>query len=81
MNRAMRLSPFAAWKEVVTRNSWDQDMYTPARISHKIGELNLGNEGVYDLFTGGAPELNESRIHEVPKNGRVIFHMGKVLEL
>ena len=51
-------------------------MYTTAWISHKIGKLNFRDEGLCDLFTDGAPEVNESRIHEVPKNDRVIFHMG-----
>lgn len=27
------------------------------------------------------PEVNKSRIHAVPKNNVVIFHMGKVSEL
>ena len=27
------------------------------------------------------PEVNESHIHEVPKNDGLIFHMGEVLEL
>ena len=27
------------------------------------------------------PEVNESHIHEVPKNNRLIFHMGEVSEL
>ena len=27
------------------------------------------------------PELNESHIHEVPKNSGLIFHMGEVSKL
>ena len=27
------------------------------------------------------PEVNKSRIHEVPKNNGLIFHMGEVSEL
>ena len=27
------------------------------------------------------PEVNESHVHEVPKNNGLIFHMGKVSEL
>ena len=27
------------------------------------------------------PKVNKSRIHEVPRNNRVIFHMGEVSEL
>ena len=27
------------------------------------------------------PEVNKSRIHEVPKNKGLIFHMGEVSEL
>ena len=27
------------------------------------------------------PEVNESRIHEAPKNNGLIFHMGEVSEL
>ena len=27
------------------------------------------------------PKVNKSRIHEVPKNNGLIFHMGKVSEL
>ena len=27
------------------------------------------------------PKVNESHIHEVPKNNRLIFHMGEVSEL
>ena len=27
------------------------------------------------------PSVNKSRIHEVPKNNGLIFHMGEVLEL
>ena len=28
-----------------------------------------------------APSVNKSRIHEVPKNNGLIFHMGEVSEL
>ena len=68
----MSLSPFAAWKEALTKNSRNQDMCTTARISHKIGM----QRGGCDLLTDGAPEVNKSRLYEVPKRDRVIFHMG-----
>ena len=33
------------------------------------------------IHRGRSPKVNQSHIHEVPENNRLIFHMGKVLEL